>query len=49
MQFLRKILEFDYNPCAENALKVYGEMNLKQFKNLKIENHVAGALSKMCK
>ncbi|CAK76035.1 unnamed protein product (macronuclear) [Paramecium tetraurelia] len=47
-QFFRKILEYDYNPNAEQALKQFGEISIKQFKKVKIQSHVCGQ-QKHCK
>ncbi|KAM3134970.1 hypothetical protein pb186bvf_012970 [Paramecium bursaria] len=39
-QLLRKLLEFDYNPFAETALRAFCEIPLKQIKNMKISIHI---------
>lgn len=49
MQFLRKVLDYDYNPLADNACRIFGELTLKQIKLINIETHVVGALQKQCK
>ncbi|CAD8152427.1 unnamed protein product [Paramecium pentaurelia] len=47
-QFFRKVLEYDYNPNAEQALKQFGEITIKQFKKIKIQSHICGQ-QKNCK
>ncbi|CAD8068071.1 unnamed protein product [Paramecium sonneborni] len=47
-QFFRKILEYDYNPNAEQALKLLSEISIKQFRIMKIQSHICGQ-QKLCK
>ncbi|CAK75422.1 unnamed protein product (macronuclear) [Paramecium tetraurelia] len=47
-QFFRKVLEYDYNPNAEQALKQFGEISIKQFKKIMIQSHICGQ-QKLCK
>ncbi|CAK65733.1 unnamed protein product (macronuclear) [Paramecium tetraurelia] len=56
-QFLRKILEYDYNPSmifreysidAEQAIKLLSEISIKQFRTMKIQSHICGQ-QKLCK
>ncbi|CAD8051047.1 unnamed protein product [Paramecium primaurelia] len=47
-QFFRKILEYDYNPNAEQAIKLLSEISIKQFRTMKIQSHICGQ-QKLCK
>ncbi|CAD8064158.1 unnamed protein product [Paramecium sonneborni] len=47
-QFFRKIFEFDYNPNAEQAIKLFSEISIKQFRTMKIQYHICGQ-QKLCK
>ncbi|CAD8067274.1 unnamed protein product [Paramecium sonneborni] len=47
-QFFRKVLEYDYNPNAEQALRQFGEITIKQFRKMKIQSHICGQ-QKLCK
>ncbi|CAD8063378.1 unnamed protein product [Paramecium sonneborni] len=47
-QFFRKVLEYDYNQNAEQALRQFGEITIKQFRKMKIQSHICGQ-QKLCK
>ncbi|CAK73244.1 unnamed protein product (macronuclear) [Paramecium tetraurelia] len=47
-QFFRKILEYDYNPNAEQAIKLFSEISIKQFRTMTIQSHICGQ-QKLCK
>ncbi|CAD8074468.1 unnamed protein product [Paramecium sonneborni] len=49
MQFLRKMLEYDYNPYADFFLKVFSEVSIKQLKKMGISYHICGSKKQLCK
>ncbi|CAD8067944.1 unnamed protein product [Paramecium primaurelia] len=49
MQFLRKMLEYDFNPYADFFLKVFAEVSIKQLKKMGISFHVCGTNKQLCK
>jgi hypothetical protein len=41
---MRNLIDFDYNPKAEIALKAFGEVSMKQFKEMNISTHIGGLI-----
>ncbi|CAD8114831.1 unnamed protein product [Paramecium primaurelia] len=48
LSFLSKLLEFEYNPFAEVTLKAFCELNMKQIKQMKLQNHIKGNQQNKC-
>ncbi|CAD8128145.1 unnamed protein product [Paramecium sonneborni] len=48
LSFLSKLLEFEYNPFAEVSLKAFCELNMKQIKQMKLQNHIKDNQQNKC-
>ncbi|CAD8159942.1 unnamed protein product [Paramecium pentaurelia] len=48
-QFLRKMLEYDYNPNADFFLKIFSELSIKQFKKIGLSFHICSRNKQLCK
>ncbi|CAD8127436.1 unnamed protein product [Paramecium sonneborni] len=48
LSFLSKLLDFEYNPFAEISLKAFCELNMKQIKQMKLQNHIKDNQQNKC-